>query len=79
MIKIEIQNKFDIWLKGEIEKKDQFNKRLKKQNQKNEDQIENNNTLYTLIEERNWKLINFNKRVKEKKLKIKRIKTKLKK
>jgi hypothetical protein len=41
MIKIEIQNKFDIWLKGEIEKKDQFNKRLKKQNQKNEDQIEN--------------------------------------
>jgi len=41
VIKIEIQNKFDIWLKGEIEKKDQFNKRLKKQNQKNEDQIEN--------------------------------------
>jgi hypothetical protein len=38
-----------------------------------------NNTLYTLIEERNWKLINFNKRVKEKKLQIKIIKTKLKK
>jgi hypothetical protein len=26
---------------SEIEKKDQFNKRLKKQNQKNKDQIEN--------------------------------------
>ena len=26
-IKIEAQNKFDIWLNGEIEKKNQFNKK----------------------------------------------------
>jgi hypothetical protein len=37
MIKIEKINKFYIWLKGEIEKKNQFRKRTK--NQKNEDQI----------------------------------------
>jgi hypothetical protein len=30
MIKIEIQNKFYIWLKGEIEKKSQFNKMTQK-------------------------------------------------
>jgi hypothetical protein len=35
-IKIEIQNKFYIWLKGEIKKKNKFSKRMKK-NQKNED------------------------------------------
>ena len=36
-IKIEIQNKFYIELKGEIKKKNQFSKWTKK-NQKNEDQ-----------------------------------------
>jgi len=29
-IKIEIQNKFYIWLKGEIEKKNKFSKRIKR-------------------------------------------------
>jgi hypothetical protein len=29
-IKIKIQNKFYIWLKGKIEKKNQFSKRTKK-------------------------------------------------
>jgi hypothetical protein len=36
-IKIEKQNEFYIWLKGEIEKKNQFSNRIQK-NQKNEDQ-----------------------------------------
>jgi hypothetical protein len=37
MINIKIQNEFNIWLKSEIEKKNKFNKMIKK-NQKNEDQ-----------------------------------------
>jgi hypothetical protein len=37
MIKIKIQNKYYIWLKGEIENKNQFSKRIQK-NQKNEGQ-----------------------------------------
>jgi hypothetical protein len=42
-IKIEIQNKFYLWLKEEIEKKNKFNKKFKKKNNsKNEDQIEKN-------------------------------------
>jgi hypothetical protein len=36
-IKIEIQNNFYFLLKGGIEKKNQFTKRIKKNNQKNED------------------------------------------
>jgi hypothetical protein len=36
-IKIRIQNKFYIWLKGEIEKKNQSSKRSQKNNQKKED------------------------------------------
>jgi len=40
---IEIQNKFYLWLKGEIKKKNQFNKKdLKNKNKKNEDQNWNN-------------------------------------
>ena len=37
-IKIEINNKFYIGLKGEIKKKNQFSKWKKKTNQKNEEQ-----------------------------------------
>jgi hypothetical protein len=37
MIKIKIQSKFYIWMKGEIKKKNQFSKRTPT-NQKNEDQ-----------------------------------------
>jgi len=37
-IKIEIQNKFYIWMKCEIAKKNKFNKRTIKNNQKNENQ-----------------------------------------
>jgi hypothetical protein len=40
---IEIQNKFYLWLKGEIKKKNQFNKKdLKNKKKKNEDQNWNN-------------------------------------
>jgi hypothetical protein len=53
MIKIEKINKFYIWLKGEIEKKNQFSKRIK--NQKNEDQIWKKNKNNILIEWWNWK------------------------
>jgi ABC-type transporter Mla MlaB component len=34
-----MQNKSDLWLKGELKKKNLFNKMTQKQNQKNEDQI----------------------------------------
>jgi len=37
-IKIEMQNKFYIWLKGKIESKNQISKRTEKINQKSEDQ-----------------------------------------
>ena len=43
MIKIEIKNTNNFFLKGEIEKKNQFNKRPEKKNQKNKDRIKNNN------------------------------------
>jgi len=43
-IKIKIKKyKYFFLLKGGIEKKNQFNKRTKKNNQKNEDQIEKKN------------------------------------
>ena len=52
-IKIRIQNKFYIWLKGEIEKKNQSSKRSQKNNQKKEDQNWYKNKI--LIEWWNWK------------------------
>ena len=52
-IKIRIQNKFYIWLNGEIEKKNQFRKRSQKNNQKKDDQNWYKNKI--LIERWNWK------------------------
>jgi hypothetical protein len=52
-IKIRIQNKFYIWLNGEIEKKNQFRKRSQKNNQKKDDQNWYKNKI--LIEWWNWK------------------------
>jgi hypothetical protein len=52
-IKIRIQNKFYIWLNGEIEKKNQFRKISQKNNQKKDDQNWYKNKI--LIERWNWK------------------------
>jgi hypothetical protein len=62
-------------LEGQIELKNSFNKK-----KKNEGQIEKNKKIKFFIEGWNWKQNkNFSKRANEKKLKIKRIRTKMKK
>ena len=77
MIKIEIQNKFYIWMKGEIKKKNQFSKRTQT-NKKNEDQNWHKKIkiifwLKGVLKKNN----NFYKRAKKNKLKIKTIRTEL--
>jgi hypothetical protein len=52
-INIKMQNKFYIWLKGEIEKKINLEKRLKNQNNKDQNWHKNINKFF--IEEWNWK------------------------
>jgi hypothetical protein len=52
-INIKMQNKFYIWLKGEIKKKINLEKRLKNQNNKDQNWHKNINKFF--IEEWNWK------------------------
>jgi len=78
MIKIKIQSKFYIWMKGEIKKKNQFSKRTPT-NQKNEDQI-----WHKKIKINFWlkgaikKNDNFYKKAKKNKLEIKIMRAELK-
>jgi hypothetical protein len=54
MINIKIQNEFNIWLKSEIEKKNKFNKMIKKiKRMKIKIKIKNTNKF--LIQRWNWK------------------------
>jgi hypothetical protein len=67
-MKIEIQKKFYIWLKSEIEEKNQYSKKTKKNNKKNKDRnwckkIKTNFSLKGEIKNKN----NFRKRKKIKK------------
>ena len=55
-IKIDIQNKFYTWSRGEIEKKNKHSKKTQK-NKKNKDQIGKNNIPLIWIEWWNWKQI----------------------
>jgi hypothetical protein len=77
-IKIDIKNKNNIWLKGEIERIITFIKRSRKQLEikKNKDQIEKYNTINL-----NWRLkLKTNKTFRKgprKKIKIKRMRTRL--
>jgi len=52
-INIKMQNKFYIWLKGEIKKKINLEKRLKNQNNKDQNWHKNINKFF--IEKWNWK------------------------
>jgi hypothetical protein len=63
-IKIKIQNEFYIWLNDDIEKTNQFSKRIQK-NQKNKSQNWYKNKNNILIEGWNWKNNNFYKRAKK--------------
>jgi len=65
-IKIEIPNKFYLWLKGEIEKKNQSTERNKKTKQINKDQNWNKKYKYFFNDE-NGKKIKFNKSQKTQK------------
>jgi hypothetical protein len=55
MINIKIQNEFNIWLKSEIEKKNKFNKMIKKIIKRMRIKIKIKNTNKFLIERWNWK------------------------
>jgi hypothetical protein len=55
-IKIDIQNKFYTWSRGEIKKKNKHSKKTQK-NKKNKDQIGKNNIPLIWIEWWNWKQI----------------------
>jgi len=63
-------------LKGEIEKKNQFNKRTQK-NQKNKDYIEKNNISQIEIEGCHWKQIKILQKCQKQKLEFKRIRTEI--
>jgi len=65
-IKIEIPNNFYLWLKGEIEKKNQSTERNKKTKQINKDQNWNKKYKYFFKDE-NGKKIKFNKSQKTQK------------
>jgi len=55
-IKIKIKNKFYIWLKGEMKKKNQFNKIIRKiKRMRITIDIKNKNKNKILIERLNWK------------------------
>jgi len=64
-------------LKEEIEKNNNFSKRAKIKNQNNEDQIKKYYTINLNCRKKNQKPIKFLQKVKEKKLKIKRIRINL--
>jgi hypothetical protein len=49
-MRIKIEIKITFWLKGEIEKKNQFHKRNQKNNQKKIDQIEGKKTTHHNLE-----------------------------
>jgi len=66
--------KIIFWLNGEIEKKNQFNKKTKK---KKKDGIEKHNIWQIEIEGWNWKYIKLLQKCQEQKLKIKRIRTEI--